>query len=159
MLIFSMHRYRILGVYQRVDQLYIFPAGMTGHMNILENNICTLTHQLVDNAGNRFFVSRNRIGTENNGIVGLDTHFPVGSVCHAGKCSHRLSLTSCCNNNCLLVRITAKRIYINQNIIGQGQITEFRSNFDDIHHASSLNCNFTPKFVCRIYNLLYTVHI
>lgn len=71
MLVFSMHRNRVQRIYQRINQLDIFLARMSADMYIFENHICTLAHQFIDNTGNRFLISRNRMGTEYNGTFGL----------------------------------------------------------------------------------------
>ena len=61
MSVFTMNRNRIFWSYQRIDQFDFFLAGMSGYVNILENNLCTLHGQLIDNLGNGFLISRNRI--------------------------------------------------------------------------------------------------
>jgi len=72
MLVFSMHRNRVQRIYQRINQLDIFLARMSADMYIFENHICTLAHQFIDHTGNRFLISRNRMGTEYNGIIWLN---------------------------------------------------------------------------------------
>lgn len=70
-----------------------------------------------------------------------------------------LSLASRCNDNRLFIRIIFQLIHINQNVIRQGNISQFRSDGYNIDHASSLNRNFSAKLVCRIDDLLHTIHI
>ena len=65
---FAVDRNCIFGMHQRIDQLDLFLAGMTGYMHILEDHLCSLHGQLIDNLGNCFFISRNRIGTQDHGI-------------------------------------------------------------------------------------------
>ncbi len=72
MTVFTMDRNCIFRFYKGVDQLNLLLAGMSGYMDILENNLCTLHGQFVDNLGNCLFISGNRIGAENDGIVRLD---------------------------------------------------------------------------------------
>ena len=159
MLVFSMHRNRVQRIYQRINQLDIFLARMSADMYIFENHICALAHQFIDHTGNRFLISRNRMGTEYNGIIWLNGNFTVHAGCHAGQCGHGLSLASRCNDNRLFIRIIFQLIHINQNVIRQGNISQFRSDGYNIDHASSLNRNFSAKLVCRIDDLLHTIHI
>ena len=44
-----MNRDCIFRFYQRIDQLDFFLAGMSGNMDILENNLRTLHGKLIDN--------------------------------------------------------------------------------------------------------------
>ncbi len=47
--VFSMYRNYIVWLGQRMDQLDFLLAGMTRHMSILENHVCSLHRQFVDN--------------------------------------------------------------------------------------------------------------
>ena len=94
-----------------------------------------------------------------NGIIWLNGNFTVHTGCHAGQCGHGLSLASRCNDNRLFIRIIFQLIHINQNVIRQGNISQFRCDGYNIDHASSLNRNFSAKLVCRIDDLLHTIHI
>ena len=59
-------------MYQRIDQFDLFLAGMSGYMGILENHLRTLHGQFIDHLGHCLLIARNRVGAENNRIIGLD---------------------------------------------------------------------------------------
>ena len=94
MLVFTMHGYCVLRMDQGIDQLDLFLAGMSGYMSILENNICPLLEELVDHMGNCFFISRDRVGTEDHGIARQDRDLFVQVCRHTGQCCHGLALAS-----------------------------------------------------------------
>ena len=79
-----MDRDRIFRIHQRIDQLDILSARMSRYMNILKDDICTLAHQIIDDTGNRFLVTRNRVRTEHDRIVRLNGYLTVCTGCHAG---------------------------------------------------------------------------
>ena len=60
-LVLAVHRNRIFRMHQRINQLDLFLACMSGNMDILENNLCTLHRQLVDDSRYSFFIPGNRI--------------------------------------------------------------------------------------------------
>ena len=115
--VFSMDRDGIFRANQRIDQFHLFLAGMTGYMGIVENNLCALNIQVIDNSGNSFFISRNRIGTEYDQVIWHDLNLTVHAACHTGQCCQRLSLASCCNQNRFLRRIIFQLFNLNQRII------------------------------------------
>ena len=45
---FTVNRYKILWLYQAVDQLQLFLARMSGYVRILENNIRSLFREFID---------------------------------------------------------------------------------------------------------------
>ena len=155
----SMYRNCIFWMQQRVDQLDFFLTCMSGYMSILENNICALTIQIIDNLGNCFLISRNWIRAEYNQIVWLDFYFAMNAICHTGQRSQWFSLTSGSDQDCLFIRIVFQLIHFNQCIIRDIQITKFRCNGNNIDHAAAFYHYFTAKFVGCIDNLLYTVYI
>ena len=61
MLVLSMNRDCVLWIDKRINKLYILLAGMTGNMDILEYNVCTLHHELIDDTCNRLLISRYRV--------------------------------------------------------------------------------------------------
>ena len=125
MSVFTMNRDCIFRFYQRIDQLDFFLAGMSGNMDILENNLRTLHGKLIDNLGYRFLISRNRIRTEDNRIVWLYRHFSVHVRRHSRQSRHRLSLTSGCDKNHFLRRIILHLIDLDQCVFRHIQISQF----------------------------------
>ena len=61
MLIFSVYRNGMKGLYQRIDKLNLFLAGMSRHMRILKNNLRALTKQRIYCLGYRLLIARNRM--------------------------------------------------------------------------------------------------
>ena len=61
MLVLTMYRNRILRLHERINQLYLFLAGMSRYMNILENYICSLAVELVNDIRYILLISRNRM--------------------------------------------------------------------------------------------------
>ena len=125
MFVFTMHWNGILWMYQRINQFDFFFAGMSGNMHILKDYVSALHAELINNIRYCFFISRNRMGTENNGIVWLNGYLTVCSICHTGQCRHGLSLASCRNQNGLLIRIILKHLNIYKCILRHFQITKF----------------------------------
>ena len=144
---------------QRINQLDLFLTCMSGNMDILENNLCTLHLQLVDNSRYGFFVTGNRIRGENNRIVGSDGNLSVNARCHTAQRRHVLALASCCNNNGSVVRIILQAVNIHQRILRDVDAAKVHGCINDIYHAAAFNHNFPSIFMRSIDNLLYPVHI
>ena len=125
MTVLAMDRDRIFRFHKGIDQLDFFLACMSGHMDILENNLGALHGQLIDNLGNCFFISGDRIGTEDDGIVRFDGDLLVDIGCHTGKCRHGLTLASGCDQNYLVIRIILHLIDLDQSILRNLQISKF----------------------------------
>ena len=159
MTVFTMHRNRIFRMNQRIDQLDLFLTCMAGYVGILENNIRPFHRKLIDHSGNCFFISRNRVGAENNGIARLDLHFTMHVGCHTGKCCHGLALASGCDQHHLLIRIILHLIQLDQGILRHVQIAKLCRRADNIDHTATLYHTFASIFIGRIDDLLYTVHI
>ena len=79
---FAVNRDRIFGMHQRIDQFDLFLAGMTGYMHILEDHLGSHHGQLIDDPGNCFLISRNRIGTQDHGVPWFHLYLPVHICCH-----------------------------------------------------------------------------
>ena len=79
--------------------------------------------------------------------------------CDPGKDRHVLSLASGRYVNQLLIRIILGFIDLDQRILRNGKISQFRRDGDDILHAPSLHDHLSLVFICRIDDLLYAVHI
>ena len=154
-----MNRNRIFRFYQRVNQFDLFLTGMTGNMNILENNLCTFHGQFINDTGHCFFITRNRVGTENNGITWFNGNFFMNICCHTGQSCHRFSLASGCDQNHLLIRVIFHFIDINQCVVRHIQIAKFRRCSNDIDHTSTFHNYFSSVFVSRVDDLLYTVYV
>ena len=132
---------------------------MSGNMDILENNFGPLHGQLIDNLGNCFFISGNRIGAEDDGIVWLNGNLLMDVGCHTGKCRHGLTLASSCNQNYLVIRIILHLINLDQSILRDLQISKFGCYRNNIDHTAAFYCNFSSETVCSVNNLLHTIHI
>ena len=157
--VFPVNRDGVFGFYQRVDQLDLFLAGMSGHMGILENDVGALAAQLVDDLRDCLFISRNGIGAENNGIVRLDGDFFVDICCHTGQGCHGFSLASCGDQHHLVIRVIPDLVDLYQRLIRNLQIAKLCCRTDDIDHTPAFHCHFSAVFVGRVDDLLYTVHI
>ena len=105
MLVLSVYRDRILRMYQRIDQFDLFFAGMSGNMHILEDHVGSLFAEFIDDIGYRLFISRDRMGTENDGIVWLDGYLAVGAICHTRQSCHRLALAAGRDQYRLFIRV------------------------------------------------------
>ena len=101
---------------QGIDQLDFFLAGMSGNMDILEDNLGTFHGKLIDNLGYSLLISWNRVRAENNGIVWLDCNLLVDACCHTGKSRHGLTLASCCDQNQLFIRIILHLVDLDQSV-------------------------------------------
>ena len=119
-----MDRNGIFRFYEGVDQLDLLLAGMSGNMDILENNLGSLHRQFVDDLGNCLFISGDRIGAEDDGIVRLDRDLFMDIGCHTGKCRHGLTLASGCDQNHLIVRIILHLIDLDQCVLRDLQIAK-----------------------------------
>ena len=128
-------------------------------MHILKDHIGSHRRQIVDHPGHCFFISRNRIGAEDNRISRFDRNFFVYIGRHSGQRRHRLSLTSRCNQNDLFIRIIFHFIDINQGFLRNIQISQLRRRSDDIDHTAPFHHNFSSVFVCRVDDLLYPIYI
>ena len=78
---------------------------------------------------------------------------------HSGKSRHGFTLASCCDQNNFFIRIIFYLVNFYQSIFRNTKISEFRSNGNDIDHASSFYDYLPSIMICRIDNLLYTVYI
>ena len=124
MTVLTMDRNGIFRFYEGVDQLDLLLAGMSGNMDILENNLGSLHRQFVDDLGNCLFISGDRIGAEDDGIVRLDRDLLMDIGCHTGKCRHGLTLASGCDQNYLVVRIILHLIDLDQCVLRDLQIAK-----------------------------------
>ncbi len=97
---------------------------MAGYMDILENNIRALFTELIDNIGDCFFISGNRMGAEHNQISRLNGYLLVNVRGHSGKRGHRLSLAARSNKNHLLVRIILHLVDVNQRVLRNIQVAK-----------------------------------
>ena len=89
-----MYRNGVFRFYQGVDQFDFLLAGMSGYVNVLEYDVGTLCRQFVDDVRNGFFISRDRVGTEDHGIARQDRDLFVQVCRHTGQCCHGLALAS-----------------------------------------------------------------
>lgn len=78
---------------------------------------------------------------------------------HTGERAHRLALTAGGDNNNLFRRIVMSFININQNALGNLQITQLLSDINNIHHAAANNCYPTVILHSSINNLLDTMYV
>ena len=159
MTVLAVNRDCVFRFHKGIDQLQILLAGMSGNMCILEDNLCAFCRQLIDHAGNRLLISRDRVGTEDNRIVRLNRHLSVNIRGHTGQSRHGLSLASRCDKHHLLGRIVLHLVNLNQGVLRHIQIAQLRCNGNDIYHAPAFHDYFSAVFVCGINNLLHTVHI
>ena len=159
MSVFTMNRDCIFRFYQRIDQLDFFLAGMSGNMDILEDNLCSLHGKLIDNLGHRFLISRNRIGTENNSIVRFNHYFLMDVCSHTGKSCHRFTLTSCCDQYYLFIRVILNLIDLNQSLIRNAKVSKLCCSCDNIYHTAALYCNLASETISCVNDLLYAVYI
>ena len=44
---FAVYRYGISGFHKRIYELYLFSAGVSGHMHILENYFCAFSLEFI----------------------------------------------------------------------------------------------------------------
>ena len=149
----------ISGLYQMVDQLDVFLAGMAGCVNILCGDIGALQQEFVDDGSDRLFVARNGTGGEDNRISGADGHFAVHTVRHAAEGRHRLSLAAGRDDNGLLSRIVFELIDVDQGIFRDIEHVEFGSGLNDIDHAAAFDDNLPAVFVGMVDDLLNAVHV
>ena len=63
MAVFSVNRHSVPGLQKGIDQFDFLLAGVAGNMGILEKHFRSPHGQLIDDPGNRFFISRYGIGT------------------------------------------------------------------------------------------------
>ena len=159
MTIFTMYRNCIFRLHKGVDQLNLLLAGMSGYMCILENNLCTFHGKLVDNLGYSLLITWNRMRAENNCIIRFNGNLLVDISSHTGKSSHGLALTSCSDQNKLLIRIVLYLVDLDQSLVRNTQIAKFCGSGNNIYHTAAFYCHFTSKAVCGIDDLLYTVYI
>ena len=159
MLVFTMHGYCVLRMDQGIDQLDLFLAGMSGYMSILENNICAFAEQLVDDLGDGLFIARDGVGGEDYGIPRTDRDLTVHIVGHTGQGCHTFALASGGDNHLLLIGIILHLIQIHQCILGDIDALQLDGGIQDIYHTAAFHSHFTAKFVCRIDDLLYTIHV
>ncbi len=157
--VLSVNRNCISWFHQRINQLDFLPAGVSGHMSVLENHLRPFAEQFIDDVGHSLFISRYGIGAEYNGISRLNGDFLMKACCHTGQCRHRLSLTSGSNQHRLFIGIILQLLNIYQCMLRYLQIPKLRSCSNDIYHTAAFHHNLTPEFISRIDNLLYTVHI
>ena len=117
MTIFSMDRDRISRFDKGIDQFDLFLAGMSGNVDILEDNLRTLHGELVDNLGYCLLISRDRVGTENDRIIWLDRDLLVDICSHTGKSRHGLTLASCRDQDYLIIRVILDLVDLDQCIL------------------------------------------
>ena len=128
-------------------------------MDILENNLRTLHGKLIDNLGYRFLISRNRIGTENNSIIRFDHYFLMDVCSHTGKSCHGFTLTSCCDQHYLFIRVILNLIDLNQSLIRNAKVSKLCCSCDNIYHTAALYCNLASETISCVNDLLYAVYI
>ena len=157
--VLAVHRNRVFRLYKRIDEFQLFLTGMSGYVGILEDDFRALCRKLVYHAGNRFLISRNGVGAEDDGVVRLDGHLAVYVRRHPGERRHGLSLAAGGDEHHFLRRIILHLVNLNQCVFRDIEIAKLGGRGDDIYHAPPLHNDFPSIFVSRIDNLLHAVHI
>ena len=78
---------------------------------------------------------------------------------HAAERCHALSLASCRNNNCLILRIVFQTLNVNQRVFRYADAVQVGSRLNNVDHAPTLDNHLSSKLVRRIDNLLYPVDV
>ena len=105
MAVLTVYRKCKLRMQQGVDQLDLLLAGMAGYMGIFGDHLNTAHSQFVDDLGYLLLIARDRGGAHNDDIVRLDGYLAVHAGCHTRQRRHGLTLASCGDQDCLLIRI------------------------------------------------------
>ena len=113
----SVHRDRVLRPDQRIDELDVLLAGVSGNMRILENHFRSDLGQLIDDIRDGFLVARNRMGGEDDPIAGhnLDLLMNIGR--HSRQRRHGLALAAGRHQHGFLRRIILQIIQLDQRML------------------------------------------
>ena len=132
---------------------------MSGYVNILEYDVGTLCRQFVDDVRNGFFISRDRVGTEDHGVARQDRDLFVQVCRHTGQCCHGLALASGGDQDKLLAGVVFHLLHIDQGIFRDIDVAQLLRDGDDVDHTAAFNDNFTAVFISRVDDLLHTVDV
>ena len=156
---FTVYRDRVLGLYQVIDQLDIFLAGVAGRVDVLGDDIRPFQHQLVDDACDRLLVARDGAGRENDRVIGADRDLAVHAVSHAAQGRHALALAAGRDYDRFIPGIVFELIDIDQGVLGNIEDVEFCRSINDVDHAAAFDNDLASVFICVVDDLLDTVHI
>ena len=138
--VFAVHGNEILRFDQRMDELKLFLARVTGHMDFgkrVIDNVCAGLDQLVEYARYAFFVSGDGSCGYDDHVAGADFQLFVLLKRHARKTAHGFALAACRDDDDFVIRISVQIIRIDQIPFGNGHIAQLRAEARDVHHASS----------------------
>ena len=161
-LVFAMYRQDIFWSCQSHHQFLFILTCVTGYMDVVHlfiDDLCTQLKQFVNNTVDKFFISRDWTGRNNDKVVRCDLYLAVFTHCHSAQSRHRLTLASGSNQHHFIKRQSVCHVDIHQNTTWNLQITQFNRGCHNIDHAASRNRNFLVVFCSIIDDLLDSVDI
>ena len=158
-LVFAVNRDRILRLHQRIDQLEILLAGVTGDMHILEDDVRALHQQFVDDVRHGLFVAGDRVGREDDRVIPVDRDFLMLAARHAGERRHAFALGAGGDDGRFVCRIIPDLLNINQGVFRHLDVAQLFRDVDRRHHAAPLHDHLPSVLICGIDDLLHAVHI
>src|SRR5699024_4427239 len=154
-----MDRDGILRLCQRIEELDLLLAGVSGYVRILEDHVSALLCQLVHHFGYRLLFTRDRVRTEDDHISRFDRNLSMCGSGHPAQCRHGLSLASRRDEYQLFIDIVAHLLDPDQSIVRNLYISKLRGGGDRVDHTPTFHDYFLSILVSAVDDLLHTVHI
>ena len=108
-------------------------------VHLFIDDLCTQLKQFVNNTVDKFFISRDWTGRNNDKVVRCHLYLAVFTHCHSAQSGHRLTLASGSNQHHFIKRQSVCHVDIHQNTTWNLQITQFNRGCHNIDHAASRN--------------------
>ena len=162
MLVFAMDRKDILRLGQRHHQLLLILARMARNMDLVHlfiDDLCSQTHQLIDNTVDKFFVAGNRPSRDNDKVVWGHLDLAVLAHRHPAERGQRLTLAAGGNQDNLIERQAVCNIDVDQDSARNLQVAQLDGGCHNIDHAASGHRNLFIVFHRIVNNLLDAVDV
>jgi len=149
MVVFAVNRKEEFRLRQAQHQFLLLLRRVAGDMNfteILIGDRRACPHQVVHHARHTRFVTRNRLGRDDDRIARLDFDVTVFVRSHTVKRTHRLALTAGRDDQHLIVAVSHHLMRIDEDIFGNIDITELSGCLEVALHRASDHGDFAVIF-------------
>ena len=122
-----------------MDDFQLLAAGVAGNVQALQpvvDHICALAVELIDDAGDGFFIAGDGGGRDDHVVARLDLHLPVAGKGHAVQGGHILALRAGGNDDEFVLWHGLDLVDVHQRALRDGEIAQLRGDLEDVLHAA-----------------------
>ena len=160
--LFAVDGDEVAGLGEGVDDFQLFLTGVAGDVKAFQfviDHVGIFAVELVDDAGDGFFVAGDGGGGDDDLIPGLDLHLTMAGKGHAVKGGHIFALRAGGNDNDLVLGQGFDLVDIHQSPLRDLEIAQLRGDFEDVFHAPAGDGNLAAVAAGDGEDRLNAVHI